>query len=316
MKPAQKRRFSLRALAPSIIGFAVIICVALCRSHEGNDKANDDNPRPVSSGGGPTVVGRFEHTSIVECSGLVASRKNSGAFWIHNDSGDRPRLFAILSDGTVTHELEVTGAEATDWEDIAIGPGPIEGEPYLYVTDTGNNNLERTRFTIYRVPEPRLEASRKKLHTKEAARIVFEYERGRHDCEALVVHPTSGDIYLITKFPILAHVFYIPRPKLRDGERTDLLTAKLVDALNSTDLITGADLSADGRRLAVRSYLAIVEYEVDPKLPFGGDLRPKELRVSPHRERQSEAICFTPDGHILTTSEGKKQPIFRLERED
>ena len=69
------------------------------------------------------LIGRVNDRRIKEASGLVASRKNKGVLWTHNDSGDRARVFAISTeDGHVLHELSVRGAGARDWEDLALSP--------------------------------------------------------------------------------------------------------------------------------------------------------------------------------------------------
>jgi len=46
-------------------------------------------------------IGRVEHPPIDEMSGIVRSRWQENVWWVHNDSGDEPRLFAIDSTGTV-----------------------------------------------------------------------------------------------------------------------------------------------------------------------------------------------------------------------
>ncbi|MGY8803286.1 MAG: hypothetical protein ACKVK6_03525, partial [bacterium] len=41
----------------------------------------------------PTVRGRLASKKIDEASGIAASRRNKGVFYVHNDSGDRPRFY-------------------------------------------------------------------------------------------------------------------------------------------------------------------------------------------------------------------------------
>ncbi|NLT76895.1 MAG: hypothetical protein GXX98_10255, partial [Planctomycetes bacterium] len=73
----------------------------------------------------PGVEAGIVRTPLIqEASGLVASRKNPGVLWVHNDSGDTARVFAIDTRGNLLGVCSVTGAKARDWEDIAIGPGP------------------------------------------------------------------------------------------------------------------------------------------------------------------------------------------------
>ena len=87
----------------------------------------------------PVAVGTVAHTALTEIPGIAISRQNDSVIWAHDDSGDENRVFAMATDGTHLGIFYLTGAAATDWEDMAIGPGPIAGQPYLYVADTGNN---------------------------------------------------------------------------------------------------------------------------------------------------------------------------------
>ena len=43
--------------------------------------------------------GSVENSAIREASGLVASRKNPGVLWTHNDAGNSNRLYALNSQG-------------------------------------------------------------------------------------------------------------------------------------------------------------------------------------------------------------------------
>ena len=97
------------------------------------------------------VTGRLAAPEATEISGLVASPTQPGVLWAHNDSGDRARIFALRNDGSLIASLDVPGAEATDWEDIAVGPGDD-----LLLGDIGDNQSVRKDIDIYRVPEPRL----------------------------------------------------------------------------------------------------------------------------------------------------------------
>ena len=53
----------------------------------------------------PAVV--VTHPPLEEMSGIVPSRRYPGIFWVHNDSGDEARLFAIRADGSVTTDPTV-----------------------------------------------------------------------------------------------------------------------------------------------------------------------------------------------------------------
>ncbi|MEK7765743.1 MAG: hypothetical protein AAB368_05850, partial [bacterium] len=108
------------------------------------------------------VLGYLADPRLKEVSGLVLSRKNRDVFWVHNDSGDTARLFALRPSGRVLAEVNLRGISATDWEDVALGPGPLRGRDYLYVADFGNNCECRGVLTIHRILEPVAEHKRRR----------------------------------------------------------------------------------------------------------------------------------------------------------
>ena len=78
-------------------------------------------------------LGRFDARAIPEASGIVKSRRHPGIFWVHNDSGNAPLLFAVRSDGRIVRRFRL-GVPNLDWEDIAI-----DDQGHLYLGDIGNN---------------------------------------------------------------------------------------------------------------------------------------------------------------------------------
>src|SRR5215203_1068814 len=76
----------------------------------------------VTSFSAGVQTGTIQNSLITEASGIAASRMNSNVLWTHNDSGDSARVFAMTPAGTNLGTYSLTGAGATDWEDIAVGP--------------------------------------------------------------------------------------------------------------------------------------------------------------------------------------------------
>ena len=71
------------------------------------------DPNPLET------IGRLDEKLIPEASGIVKSRRHSGIFWVHNDSGNPPLLFAIRADGRIVRQFRLA-IPNIDWEDIAI----------------------------------------------------------------------------------------------------------------------------------------------------------------------------------------------------
>src|SRR5215213_649367 len=204
--------------------------------------------------GPPTIVATIKDKSVSESSGLVASRSTPGAYWTHNDSGDGPFIYAFDERGDTLAVFRVTGAEARDWEDISIGPGPQRDKSYLYIGDIGDNDHARSEVVVYRVAEPvlnntRLTRSRPGV-TKPAEAIRLQYPDGKHDAEALLVHPTSGNIYIVTKVPVANPVVYEAAAPLITNK---VITMRRIGEVRVPSLfgglITGGSISPDGRRV-------------------------------------------------------------------
>ena len=72
-----------------------------------------------------STPGTVASAAVDELSGISASRRTDGVWWVHNDSGDSARVFAVGTDGRDLGEFDLAGTAAVDWEDIAVGPGPV-----------------------------------------------------------------------------------------------------------------------------------------------------------------------------------------------
>src|SRR3954447_12894256 len=133
-------------------------------------------------------LGRFDHPAMREASGIVASRQHPGIFWVINDSGNPPALFAVRRDGALIREYAV-GVPNVDWEDIAV-----DDRGHLYLGDIGNNDGRLPLRAVYRLDEP--DPSRgdvKALKVTTASYYRFPAD-GRFDAEGLVI---DGDRALV-----------------------------------------------------------------------------------------------------------------------
>lgn len=273
--------------------------------------------------GAPTTLGILRDPGIAESSGLVASRRNPGLLWTHNDSGDGPYLYCLDARIAGCGVWRVTGARAFDWEDIAIGPGP-----YLYVGDIGDNIAQRKEIVVYRVPEPvaggaggpapPAPTKAAPAATAPAEALRLRYPDGPRDAEALLVHPTTGDLYVVAKKASSATVYRAAAPI--DPAVVTVLTpvgaVRLGGGLSPLDDVTGGDVSPDGRRVALSTYGS--GYEL--VLPAGAERfdaiweqRPNPVALGPRL--QGESIAYRLDGGaLLTTSEKVPSPVQQVER--
>lgn len=244
--------------------------------------------------GAPRPLGDEIH----ESSGAAVSRAHAGIFWTHNDSSD-PLLYAVDAQGRTAGRVRVAGASVEDWEDIALAPCPAGGD-CLYVADIGDNDAERASVTIYRIPEPAPGASR----SAPATAIRLRYPDGAHDAEAMFV--LSGIVHIVTKGESGPIALY-RAPANAGGEATlEKIRELSADRVDRPERITGADASADGRWVVLRTLGQAMIYPA-AELAGGGTASPRRVDLGGLEEKQGEGIAFTPDGSILLTSEGGKK---------
>jgi hypothetical protein len=277
--------------------------------------------------GDPERIAKLEDDAIKESSGCVASRRNAGLFWTHNDSGDGPYLYAFDRRGGKRGVWLVKGAQAVDWEDIAAGPGPEQGRTYLYVGDTGDNDRARSQVLVYRVAEPEAApsdagSSRKNPRpTEEAEAIRLKYPDGRHDAEALLVHPRTGDLYIVTKSVGASGVYKLSAPfasaKVNTMERVGELRMPALFG----GLITGGDISPDGAHVVLCDYLSAYELSLpgaasaSSRESFDAVWKQPPLVINLGERTQGESICYGDEGaSVFATSEKRPTPLIEVKR--
>ena len=249
-------------------------------------------------------IGRLTHDALDEVSGIVKSERGD-FYWVHNDSGDEARLFAIDADANVLRPPYMRVSESDwpghsidnawnfDWEDIALADG------VLYIADVGNNGNARRDLGVYVVNEPdplaipRMRALNF-LPIRYPDQQNHPAERWHFDCEAVFV--ADRKLYFITKHRRPGQVgSREPGAKLYRldtsfTDRENVLT--LVGSRKDIDQATGADLSPDGSRLAVSAYEALWVFEK----PGVGDnwfsSRAWKLDLDPRMVKQLEAVTW------------------------
>ena len=258
-----------------------------------------------------TVAGPLTCDLITEASGLAASRQNDHVLWTHNDSGDKNRIFALNTKGEHLGTFYIRGAKAIDWEDIAVGPGPLDEYDYLYIGDIGDNKKKRRIKTIYRVAEPIISADRpgKDSVLTHVEKISFTLPDGIRDTETLMVDPLNRDIYIISKREKNVHVYRLPYPqKVKKINR-----AKLVGTLPFHNVVAG-DISATGCEILIKTYDTVYYWNRIPGRKLWQVLVKDKPQIIPYTpEPQGEAIAWHPNSlGFYTTSEEKGGTVAKL----
>ena len=272
-------------------------------------------------------------SNIIEISGLAASRKNEGVLWGHNDSGDTARVFAFTATGEPRAVYGVTGAEAMDWEDMAIGPGPQAGQDYLYLGDIGDNAAQRAEIIVYRAVEPDME-TKVGPDIEGVTRIVLRYPDAPHDAETLLIDPLSGDLVIVTKEIATgnAGVYQASAAALAAGDATmeragEIEKTRLTPANPAPEdasplvrgigyLPTGGDVSRDGALIAIRTYGAVFVWARNESASLAEALAGAPCEAPTAIEPQGEAIALDASGDgYFTVSEGANPPLHHFSTE-
>jgi hypothetical protein len=277
---------------------------------------------PAVEGGeeqAPVALGQLQDPHLREISGLAASRRHPGLYYVHNDSGDRPCVYLIDRAGNTRATIELLGAEHLDYEDIALAPATSHGVWDVCVGDIGDNQARRQELAIYRFPEPDLPPENPVTIRIRPRHLRLRYEDGPRDAEGLAVHPLSGDTYIFSKQPDGAcDVYKLPAGAQGDGPATVRRVATLRwDAERPlATIVTAADITPDGRRLATRSYLCGWEWTLPHDVPadrFERIFEQKPARLLLPPEPQGEALGYSPDGRaLLIVSEGVCPTLYEL----
>lgn len=257
---------------------------------------------------------------LSEISGMAASHSNPGVLWLHNDSGDTARLFALSTKGELLGTFTLPTVRAIDWEDMAIGPKRGSRGSYLYVGDIGDNSARRKDgILVHRVPEPVVSARPRgeaALANLETFRL--RYPDGPHDAETLLVDPKTGELVILTKVMFGAPRVFRAGPTLvsetllTEEEPLDFEAIGIDDGLYAT----GGAVSPDGRFVVVRGYGNAYLWQRDPERPLHEAFRSRACRVPLASEPQGEAIAFAADGSgYFTLSEKRAQPLFFFARQ-
>jgi hypothetical protein len=255
-------------------------------------QATADDPAPLEP------LGQLEPKLVPEASGIVKSRQHAGIFWVHNDSGNHPLLFAINADGRIVRQFRVA-VPNIDWEDIAI-----DDRGHLYLGDIGNNLGVLPVRAIYRVDEPDpAKPAEQPLAATAVSRYAFP--RGhRFDAEGLDFD--DGNAIVVSKYldgreaELFAVPFDPPSPLSQPAQPRSI--GKLA---GFTEPATGSDLDVDRMHLAVCSSTVTRIYR-------RADVQKHDWKLASevrYRAAPVEGVCWNGRDLVLVAEGGA---IFRI----
>lgn len=264
-------------------------------------------------------AGSVSVSALDECSGLVASRNNASVLWAHNDSGDTARIFAIDTQGRLLGTYNLTSASHTDYEDIAIGPGPLTNVSYLYVGDLGDNDENRSNIRVYQIPEPAVYARQytnpPTVGVKGVRSITLDYPDSAHNAESLFIDPGTGDLFIITKESTTSRVYSTTQAALNSGTNVILTFVRNL----SFDIPSSADISATGKEIIIRQEEFARLWTRTNGQSISNALAGTPVTIpviGPPTEPNGEAVAFDANGNgYYTLSENSSvEPLYYFAR--
>ncbi len=254
------------------------------KSEKKKGKKNKKSEEPAA---GLQAVGELQG-GVPESSGL-AHGVRPGTFFTHGDAGNAPILYLINEKGELLGQRELP-LPNVDWESLAD-----DGQGTIYVTDTGNNDNSRRNLVIYRL-NPDQPDKVGKISFRYADQTAFPPAKDERnfDCEASLWH--AGKLYLFTKDRAqqrTSKVYTVP-------DQPGSYTAQLLTQLSIAGEVTGADLSPDGRHLALLGQEKLYLFTGND---LASALQAPPKTISLNGAGQTEGILFLDNNTLLISTE-------------
>lgn len=276
----------MRGLLPLVVAAAVLLVTAPALS------------APVIEAPS-SVVCTARDARLTEISGMAVSAVDPSRVWVHNDSGDAARLYALnLRTCAVVAELSLRGVDARDWEGMAAGLD-AKGRPVLWVGDIGDNRSSWTSVSLLRVREPAGSGA----FIRSARTFDFTYRDRPHDAETLLVNPLVRAkpvpyMWVATKQLARGRIYALPTLRAKR-----VVTARPVGDAGA--FVTDGAVRPDGRGFVIRDYLDAHIYR---GLPPGEKMYTVRLPA----QVQGEAITWSADGRSLLVMSERDDRLIRV----
>lgn len=276
---------------------------------------------------GPQSAGQLEATPRREASGLAASRRSPGVWWLHDDSGGPPVLYAVDSTGKKVGAVRLTETKNNDWEDLAAFTSG--GKSWLLVADTGDNGGDRKTLQLHVVEEPARSQLSPERETPLAPAwtIRVRYPDGAHDCEAVAVDADEGAVYLLTKRDALPRLYRVPLARADSPVAAQFVgTAALIGNGGMTDDMlknvlgkkvhwpTAMDFAPDGSAALVLTYGEVLLFPRRRGETWAAALGRAPQHLGFHALPQAEGAAFSADGTELRVISENSTEFFRFVR--
>lgn len=221
---------------------------------------------------------------------------NNETLWLINDSGNTNNLFQLNLEGDIIDEVEISGVKNEDWEDLTS-----DGISRLFIGEFGNNNNDRKDLAVYIVNTSAIIDSKvtpEVIHFTLEDQQEFPPKKSKRNFDIEAFFYANNQLYLLTKNRSSKFKGKTKLYKLsaKPGKHVAKLIGSYTTCSDDKDcLVTAADLSPNGKRLAILTHDSVfMVTNFDDDFSNGTLTRHKLAHNS-----QKEAICFSQDGSRL-----------------
>ncbi len=186
----------------ALLATVSILAATGCSAGAASDQTHDTTPDPRRSAtttsetqtsdgtvGEASVYTTWADDQISESSGLAFL---DDTLLTVQDSGDPAVIYASAGrDGTITGTVTYAASDPVDVEAVTATPAGT-----VWVGDIGDNAETRAGVAFFHLDSP---ASWEGEQSVSATRYEATYPDGAHNAEALLVHPDTGEVLVVTK---------------------------------------------------------------------------------------------------------------------
>lgn len=241
-----------------------------------------------------------EENQLESSSGLVGGIKNPDLIYIVEGRKTSQALFVFNKNGEYQGKINLGNTPNTDWQDLAIGPGPVDGESYIYIGDIGNKD----NLSIHRFVEPNLSGQPEnfEIEAQNVETIPFTVGNDPRDCQSLMIDPKTKDLIVMATFQAFVYRIPFPQSTTSNNEAFNQGLHRLRRE------IIAADISHDGKKMLIKDVGEIFLWEIpegeDPvKVLFEG-IPSKPIYKS---EITGASMGWTADGEYFTITDTDKR---------
>lgn len=267
----------------------------------------DGSPAYCASCQCPASCGTVENPAIGAVVGLAASKIHAPAFYVLNRPPDVARFFAVGDTGADLGAYDVTGVANLAWESLAVGPCP--GGSCVFLADIGDAAEVRGQYAIYRVREPATLSAAGAQLTPDV--LPFAYPDGSHDAAAILVHPVTGVITILTRdhTGTGTGTLVYELPTALPGQPVTATPRGSLPHLGPNEAVTAGSARSDARAVLLRTTTGVLVFDVPASdagpTPLAEAFRSPACTAPSLARNEGEAIGWLRSGSgYLSTDTG------------